>query len=284
MTARRLLPALAALPLLTSARPLWAFSSGISGYSGKAGVICTACHGGGDVPTVSFTGPETLAPGTVGTFTFTVVSGAPLRQTAAGFNIAASGGTLQTVFREGTQLFAAELTHLQPKQNTGGQAAWDFKWNAPTTPGNYILWGAGNSVNLNHTSSGDNAAGTMIVIAVGATPTMTPVPPPSATPSPAASPSSSATATVAPATATPTSTPTPTDTATPTPTPTATTSPAAPLTGDANCDGRLTAPDLTALVIQLQTPEAPQCGADTNGNGMADAEDIARTSALIFGL
>jgi hypothetical protein len=287
MTPRRLLHALAALALLLPARTLWAYSFGISGYSGRAGVICTACHGGGNAPSVSFSGPATLTPAETGTFTFIVTSAAPQRQIAAGFNIAASGGTLQTVFRQGTQLLGTELTHTQPKQNVGGQATWDFKWTAPATPGNYILWGAGNSVNLNQTTSGDNAAGTMFFIAVGGvatvTPTITPPPSPTRTPSPAPTPSSSATSTLAPATDTPTLTQTPTDTMTPTPTATATQSPTPPIAGDANCDALFTAADLTALVAQLATGEEPRCGADANANGALDDEDIATTCGLIFG-
>jgi hypothetical protein len=266
---------------------LWAYSAGISGYSGRAGAICTACHGGGNAPSVSFSGPATLIPGATGTFTFTVTSAAPERQIAAGFNVAASGGTLQTIFRQGGQLVVKELTHTQPKQNVGGQATWDFKWTAPATPGNYILWGAGNSVNLNHTADGDNAAATMLFISVGdvatVTPTMTPSPSPTRTPSPAPTPSSSATSTLAPATDTPTLTPTPTDTLTPTPTATATESATPVLAGDANCDALFTAADLTALLKQLGTGEEPLCGADADRNGALDDQDLATTCGLIFG-
>src|SRR5262249_62273085 len=124
---------------------LWANWVGSTGSRGKAGVICPQCHSGGDKPSVEFVPPPTpLAAGATGTFSFVVTSAAPQRQVAAGFNVAANDGTLQIVLRQGEQLSNNQLTHTQPKQNVGDQATWRFKWTAPNTPGNYILWGAGN--------------------------------------------------------------------------------------------------------------------------------------------
>jgi hypothetical protein len=64
-----------------------------------------------------------------------------------------------------------------------------------------------------------------------------------------------------------------TATATAVPTPTAT--PVAGLRGDANCDGRLSAADPTALLVTLATGDGTSCGLeDANGDGQVDADDV----------
>jgi hypothetical protein len=333
---------------------LLAYMTGIAGYSGKQGSICTACHSGGKVPSVAFSGPSMLAPGASADFTFTVTSNGP-SQVAAGFNVAASAGALAVIVGQGSQLcdpgvllcngVGQELTHTTPKRNNlSHQASWKFKWTAPLTADNYILWGAGNSVNLNQTTSNDNAASTMIVIAVGGVDTVTPTVPstPSPTrtlsPTPASSPSTTtsptdtptnspaptdtptetATATASPTdsttqtpvapsstttstpTASPTGTDTPTATATPTqtfsssatntPTPTATVlvstptrTPSAAIPGDANCDQRVSAADLTEFLLQLAAGSPARCGADANADGTLDEADIETITDLLFG-
>ena len=63
----------------------------------------------------------------------------------------------------------------------------------------------------------------------------------------------------------------------PTPTPTP------PPFGDGNCDGRVGAADLVALVELIARAESGACGgADSNGDGRVDAEDIDATIELIF--
>ena len=204
---------LGVLALISSAPPLLAMSAGIMGYSGKQRVICTACHDGGDVPRVDLSGPTSLDAGATGDFVFTVHSGNLGKQIAAGFNVAASDGALKTSPGQKEHLDGSELTHTSPKDNDDtGTAAWKFKWQAPTTPGNYILWGAGNSVNLNFATSGDNAAGTMLFVAVGGVATVTQTI--TTTPSVTRTPSSTPTSTLAAPTSTPTDVPSPTRTAT----------------------------------------------------------------------
>ena len=158
--------ALAVVVLAVCPRPLFANSFGIVGYSGIAGFICTACHGGGTVPTVAFAGPRTLDSGATGTFTFTVNSNAPASQVATGLDVAVSGGTL-IAGESDEQVLGDELTHTQPKANDSeGRAVWTFQWQAPPAPGTYTFFGAGNSVNLNTQNSGDNAAGTTLRVQV----------------------------------------------------------------------------------------------------------------------
>ncbi len=304
----RLACALAVFTVASSCitRPVLAYSTGIAGYSGKQqGVTCNVCHSGGGTPGVSLTGPETLAPSGTGTYVFTVQS-TTSRQTAAGFNVAASGGTLEVVNGQKEQIYSGttELTHTAPKaNNASGQAAWQFKWKAPAAPGNYTLWAAGNSVNLSGSTGGDAAAATVFSVAVGSvatpTPTATLTPSPTRTPQPTASPTQTPMPTDTPtpeptATAvdTPTSTLAPTETLTATPpasptfTPTAPSTPAPtvlPSAGDANCDGSVTAADLTALVAVLEGIAPPLCvGADADQNGELDEADLPSIVDILF--
>jgi hypothetical protein len=52
--------------------------------------------------------------------------------------------------------------------------------------------------------------------------------------------------------------------------------------GDANCDGVVTAADVSAVVTQIAAGGQPHCGADANGNGLVEADDIAETIRRIF--
>jgi len=342
------------------------YHNGITGYSGKAnGIHCTNCHSGGQTPVVAFSGPETLQPNQVGDFAFTVTSTNPDDQTGAGFNVAASAGTLQVVngVAQKERFDSGQLTHSAPRTNdVNDLVMWTFKWKAPAAAGNYTLYGAGNSVNQDGGSGGDRSATSVFFIAVGdvtplptvtptnpptptvtrtatrtatgaatstptalstdtptpipspphtlnpsptpsakpvpsetatqpATPTETPTPAPSLSPTPTpsdtptATPTVSATLTVVPtptASATampsPTRTPLPADTVTPTPTSTAT----PPQRGDANCDGAVTAADPPALLTFSSVADPEVCGADANGDGVVDTDDLQTTLEAIF--
>lgn len=90
------------------------------------------------------------------------------------------------------------------------------------------------------------------------------------------------------ATAQPTPTPTSTTTHTATATKEATATPSASpsptpryLLGDANCDAHVSAPDLTALLTLIDAGAAPRCGADANGDGVLDADDVTATIVAI---
>jgi len=56
-----------------------AFSSGINGYSGNpahnAGNSCMSCHPGGVIPIINLTGPLTVQPGSINTYTLTLSGG-----------------------------------------------------------------------------------------------------------------------------------------------------------------------------------------------------------------
>jgi hypothetical protein len=197
-----------ALPFaLVALTPPVAFGKtvGIAGYSGKDnGQYCSSgifgCHTTTAItrpPTVRFEGPTQVDPGATATYRFVVTSGAPDTQFEAGLDVAASAGTLAIVAGEGEQLKdptgarcqvshtgpQCEITHTGPKDNDlNNEAAWQFTWQAPDAPGEYVLFGAGNSVNANGTADGDQAAITMLMITVGnvppsPTPTVTPAAP-----------------------------------------------------------------------------------------------------------
>ena len=186
----------AALVAACATSPAAARISGIVGYSGKTGGLfcsnagfgCHATASGTLPPLVRFEGPTQVDPGSETTYRFVVTSQVPAVQVQAGFNVAASAGDLVVVDGQSEKLLSGvltqnrnELTHTKPKDNdANAEAAWEFVWRAPTEPGEYVLFGAGNSVDASTTSDGDEAAVTTLMIAVGdvapPTPTATPSP------------------------------------------------------------------------------------------------------------
>ena len=236
------------------AQPASAFSAGRTGRSGKQGAICNECHSGGTAPIVEFEGPAQVLPGQPAMFRFLVRSQAPA-QTFAGFNVAASAGALDIASDQGGRAVSGELTHNVPKANDDNEeAAWEFTWNAPQTPGEYTLFGAGNSVNRNGSKSGDRASATTLTVMVSSqmtTPTATPTP------------------TGAPTQHTPTRSPTPLG---------------GRCVGDCNEDLKVGISELILGVnISLQRAPLLQCPAfDANGNQMVAINELiaAVNSAL----
>jgi hypothetical protein len=247
-------------------QPVRANSGGIIGVSGKPpsnALVCNSCHGGGSpspkTPLVRFDGPTTVAPGSTTTYTFIVTSQAPDDQIAAGLDVSASGGTLGVVAGQGTRLAGGEITQTAPKQNDeNNEARWQFTWRAPNSTGSHTLYGAGNSVDFDRTSSRDRAARTTLVISVGAVePSATPSPTPTHTLVPP-TPTDTATATATPTftvtlTATPSTTPSPTVPTSPTPT---TTGPRPPCIGD--CAGlHVVSVDQLVAGVRIALGDAP---------------------------
>jgi hypothetical protein len=157
--------------------------------SGKqSGFYCRnpSCHGANPAPTVTFRGPAAMEPGSSAIFSFTVTAHEETH-IAAGFNVAASDGMIGLADEQGTRRERGEVTHSTPKANdANAEAAFEFTWQAPASPGVYTLFGAGCSVNGNDARDGDAAARTTYEIAVGvatSTPTHTP---PLPTPTPTA--------------------------------------------------------------------------------------------------
>lgn len=223
---------------------VFAFPTGQTGYSGKAGFSCTpTCHTGGVAPLVSFQGPDQVTVGTVATFHFVVESQAPSVQVAAGLDIATSAGQLAIVSGQGEQLLGGEITHTSPQNNSNGVASWEFTWQAPAQPGMATLFGAGNSVNLDFLPSGDAAATTTFQIVVSDAPQPTP-------------------------------TDTPSETATPTPTAT----PPGSCVGDCDSNGTVTVDEImVGIAIAMDETGVGSCQSlDVNRNGQVTVDELVQ--------
>ena len=163
--AKWLVAALFLILPLASLVKLSAFSGGTEGYTGDpatGGLTCNECHEGGTPPTTTLGGPTVVQPGATHTYTLTIAGG---QERAGGLGVSVSDGALSVV-DAGTYLIKGEITHLQPRNVNPGtfDATWSFNWTAPLNPGVVMLYGAGNSVNLQAGPGGDRA--TMIVEAI----------------------------------------------------------------------------------------------------------------------
>lgn len=158
------------LALLTSfgASPASARPEGISGYSGNpemGGNTCAVCHSANEpTPTVSISGPDTMAAGETAVFSFTVTDGPA---SVAGFNVSttAAAGTLATE-DPAVRVIGTELTHVAPKPTNNASATFNFTWTAPLESSTIVMWGAGVSGDGDFTNGGDSAAGTSKTITV----------------------------------------------------------------------------------------------------------------------
>jgi len=116
-----------ALLLLTSV--CWpaaanASSGGISGFSGMSGSTCTSCHSSStSVPTVTLTGPTSVASGSTNTYTIAVST---ITAGNGGVDVAASAGTFAA--GTGTKVLNGEIVHSAPSSTH----SWTFSWTAPT--------------------------------------------------------------------------------------------------------------------------------------------------------
>lgn len=114
---------LAAFTLIYSSLPASATSNGISGFSGKTGSTCTGCHSSGTAPTVTMTGPTSVASGSTNTYTISVST---VTAGNGGVDVAASAGTFAA--GTGTKVLNGEIVHSSPSSTH----SWTFSWTAPT--------------------------------------------------------------------------------------------------------------------------------------------------------
>jgi MYXO-CTERM domain-containing protein len=162
-----------AAALLTAA-PAFATSTGITGQSGKDGVMCSSCHKGGELPTVAFEGPTELAPGATGQYSFILRGGAAK---TGGANIAVDDATAGLQAGANLKKLGSELSHATPQPFTGTELRFSFTVVAPAKDSTLTLFGAGNSSNADQTSEGDRAAATTFKVKVGTgTPPVEPPP------------------------------------------------------------------------------------------------------------
>jgi len=237
---------------VVSASPALAHRTGIASASGKQVLICNGCHYGGVPPEVRFEGPADVPPGTSVAFRFVVKSQSD-DQPFAGFNVAASDGLVDVPAGEGAHVVqldfnpSPEITHSYPKLvDLNREAAWNFTWTAPMTPGTETLYGAGNSVNGDGVPTGDRGAATTLVVRVGEE----------------------------------------TGSATPGPTPTPTATPLEiPCRGDCRRDGEVSVDELIVGVnIALQRMPLTACeGLDVNGDAMVSVDELVAAIANALG-
>ncbi|MCP3138319.1 MXAN_6652 family MXYO-CTERM-anchored protein [Pyxidicoccus xibeiensis] len=159
---------------LSWSTPAFATSTGIAGQSGKDGAACSVCHQGGQLPTVEFEGPASLAPGATGQYTF-IIRGGPAKTGGADIAVDNTQASLQG--GAGLKKLGSELTHSAPRPFTGNEVRFDFSLVAPATDVTLTLFGAGNSSNADQSSEGDRAASAKLTVKVGnGTPVEEPAP------------------------------------------------------------------------------------------------------------
>jgi hypothetical protein len=154
----------------------YAYTTGISGYSGKDSKVCSDCHSGGTAkPSATIQGPPAVAAGTTNEFQLVidtdVNSSASVKRTA-GFDVAASDGTtLGTVQQtNATHLLNGEISHTNAVADAK-TVAISFSVTAPAQPGGTLtLFAAALSADGNGAPSGDSVATTMLQVAVTASP------------------------------------------------------------------------------------------------------------------
>lgn len=132
------------IALCSSVIELYAYPSGVSGYTRKSGTAGCSCHGSNYYNTtvlVQISGPDTVIVGQ--TYNYTVrVSGGP--STKAGVDIASSIGALTPVSSY-LKLMSGELTQTNSTSYVSGGVDFNFKYTAPATAGNQILYATGSS-------------------------------------------------------------------------------------------------------------------------------------------
>lgn len=152
-----------------------ATSGGITGFSGKGPSTCNqaSCHAGGTAPTLTITGPDTLAAGAIGDFTMELTTAAA----KGSANIAGSDGVKLAA---GTNLKenGTELTHTPGGvAPTGGKVTFTFKATAPSSGTKLTLFAAGlGSDGVGTTNDGTGKTTKDVAITGGAPATETPAP------------------------------------------------------------------------------------------------------------
>jgi hypothetical protein len=154
----------------------YAYTTGISGYSGKDGKVCSDCHSGGAArPSATIQGPPALAAGSTADFQLVIdtdVNSSASAKRTAGFDVAASDGTtLGAVDQQNaTHVLNGEISHTNalPAAKT---VAISFSVTAPAQPGGTLtLFAAALSADGNGATSGDSVASTTLQVAVTAFP------------------------------------------------------------------------------------------------------------------
>jgi mono/diheme cytochrome c family protein len=155
---------------LTFSQNVFAYSTGITGYSGNpaagGGNTCASCHSGGVAPTVSLTGPTTVQPGTINSYTL-IISGGQAHSGGLDVSLEPGAGTLVNT-QSSTKLQSSEITHTARKSAIAGEVIFTFDWQAPTTVGTYTIYSSGLSTNGNSNTTGDAVSSITTAVSVSA--------------------------------------------------------------------------------------------------------------------
>ncbi len=179
---------LVSLPLfllfsLLIATDAMAKKDGITGYSGRFGATCGACHAPGPsnglppppvvapLPTVTLTGPTQVSAGTTNTYQVTM-SGGVVPDGDGGLNLSVTAGQLVAT-TSNTQILNNELTHkpTPPFNNptfvdSAGRITWTFDWQAPSVNGTETMYVTVLSGNGDYGFYGDRVGATTLAINV----------------------------------------------------------------------------------------------------------------------
>jgi len=156
-----------ALALAASSR-VQAFSGGITSNNfsdPSLGCMNSGCHSGGVAPTVTLSGPTTVAPSSVNTYTLQFAQ-PDVAQTHGGLNVSVANGVLTVGGADSANTQTAtnpvsmrdEITHTAPKMVASGNVTFTFQWTAPSAFTGVTLNGWGNAVNFGGTNAGDAAS------------------------------------------------------------------------------------------------------------------------------
>jgi hypothetical protein len=152
----------------------YAYTTGISGYSGKNVKTCSECHSGGTAqPSATLQGPAALAAGASATYQLVIdtdVNSSASAKRTAGLDVATSAGALATVDQVNqTRLIDGEISHTNalPDANT---VAISFQLTAPADVGMLTLFAAALSADGNGATSGDDVASATLQVEVTASP------------------------------------------------------------------------------------------------------------------
>lgn len=130
------------------------------GKTGSSQSGCGGCHGGQNNATaVSLregAGPFTVQAGASKSFT-AVVAHATLTKAGMNLSIKNSSDVNAGTYSAMSNCFSSggEITQPSPATMSNGEAEFGFTWTAPSTPGTYTLYMAGNAVNGNGNANGD---------------------------------------------------------------------------------------------------------------------------------
>lgn len=128
--------------------------TGIAGRTSVGNGQGCSCHGSSSSNVVAeISGSDTLQAGQTGTYTFTLTGGPAVK---GGMDFAASDGSLAAV-SSGLRKDATtgDIVHSAPGTFAGNSLTYTVEFTAPLIPGAVTLAAAGNSVNDNSSSSGD---------------------------------------------------------------------------------------------------------------------------------